>query len=546
MTREPAEKRAEGALPDDANLAEGVAHAENMGRVDPREAANAAASLSARGKAIYNAKSKVGKPPKIQPPAMPVTSTKPMTPQLRVQPKIASLEQEYLQHLRESLLKMSSSLASCRYSKEDIERITSSSENFEKAAALEARDVLEGIFAELRKEGHDESFIEGFKKEAGLLDFLKLAPTILKNPLQSLRAGAKVLGAGEKVTADALHAAKGGRFGGIVNAAGDVVTHSPTMPSHLPGARTHAFADTLEHYLGGNISPNAQTALNNARTSAAGRMSSALGEQAQNAFQTHMFDVSNQARQTGAAGNAARNIMKDVEAGNFSHFENKMGLKPGQLQGEMSPDVLRDAATHAKDINANGASAGSYNAFMNPAAAAGGVSSPGHFRFTPGKGLSRGFGGAMLGSMFGPMGTAVGGGLGLATGTLGTGGAALAGGLGLGTLGYAGAKGLGALGSAFGGSRPDSSGLPSDRNRAVPFMSNTTSGGIGGALLGSLIANEMGLQGPASWILPLIGGVAGYHYLPQMMNRYKDPYGAGVNQIAPNAALYNQQFPLVR
>lgn len=548
MSRAFQEKRADRAVLDDANLAEGIAHAENMGRVDPAQAAQALGSLSGRGKTIYNAKTNTGKPPKIQLPAAPVTSTKPMTPQMKVQPKIKmsslSTEQDYLQHLQKELLEMSSKLASCRYSKEDILRITSSRENFEKAAQEEAADVMEGLLSELRKSGRDEDYIEGFKKEAGALDILKLAPSILQHPMKAIRAGAKVLGAGKKTTVDALHAAGSGGLGGMVDAAGNIVSHAPTMPAHLPGVRTHAFADALEKSIGPSISPNTQAALNTAKTHALGRTSGALGEQAQNAFQTHMFDVSNQARQVGPAGDAARTIMKDVEAGNFSHFENKMGLKPGQLQKEMTPDVLRDATTHATDLTTNGASAAQYNTYMNPAAASGGTAAPGHFRFTPGKGLSRGFGGAMLGSMFGPMGTALGGGIGLATGTLGTGGAALAGGAGLAGLGYLGAKGLGALG----GSSPttDTSGLPADRNRAVPFMSNSASGGIGGALLGSLIANEMGLQGPASWILPLIGGVAGHRFLPQMMNRQRDPYGTGVNQIAPNAAAYNQQFPLIR
>jgi hypothetical protein len=62
-------------------------------------------------------------------------------------------------------------------------------------------------------------------------------------------------------------------------------------------------------------------------------------------------------------------------------------------------------------------------------------------------------------------------------------------------------------------------------------MSNGLAGGVGGALLGSMLANEMGLEGPAAWMLPLLGGVAGYKYLPDMINGYKDPMGYGMNAV---------------
>jgi hypothetical protein len=398
------------------------------------------------------------------------------------------------------------------------------------------------MLEELRKIGKDESFIEGVKKEAGLLDIAKLAPTMLRYPVSAIRAGAKVLAAGKGVTADAMSGAAHGVPGmnAMLDAAGNVVSHSPTSAAHLPGARTHAFASSLEN-MAGNMHPDAQAAINSVKSNALGRMNEAFGRGAQNAFQSHMFDVSNAARGTGPASAAARSTMNDISAGNFSHIENKMGLKPGQLANEMHPDVLNDAKNHAVDFNTNGNNAAQYNTYMNPEAAKGAPLGNSHFRFTPGKGLSRGLGGAMLGSVAGPVGAALGGGIGLATGTLGSGGAALAGGAGLAGLGYLGAKGVGMLGS----NHPDSTGLPSDRNRAVPFMSNRASGSIGGALLGMLIANEMGLHGPMSWLAPVLGGIAGHKYLPQMMNRWQDPYGTGVNRIPEHVIQNNQQYPIM-
>ena len=77
-------------------------------------------------------------------------------------------------------------------------------------------------------------------------------------------------------------------------------------------------------------------------------------------------------------------------------------------------------------------------------------------------------------------------------------------------------------------------------------MGNNWTGAAGGALLGSVIGNELGLDGPASWLLPLLGGAAGYNYLPQMMNSYKDPAGYGANSVpeiqrAGNASSFGYQ-----
>jgi hypothetical protein len=90
--------------------------------------------------------------------------------------------------------------------------------------------------------------------------------------------------------------------------------------------------------------------------------------------------------------------------------------------------------------------------------------------------------------------------------------------------------GAGALYGAnkFLGSKPAPT---ADRNRVLPFMGNQWTGGAGGALLGAVIANELGLEGAGSWLLPLLGGVAGYNYLPDLVNNYKDPLGYGNNAI---------------
>jgi hypothetical protein len=167
------------------------------------------------------------------------------------------------------------------------------------------------------------------------------------------------------------------------------------------------------------------------------------------------------------------------------------------------------------------------------------------FRWTPSQGLSSAGTGAMLGGTVGGVGgipgalggAALGGLAGGAVGTLGAGGAALAGGTALGAGGlYAGKKMLGGGGT-------DMYGLPEDRHRAIPILNNQIAGGVGGAILGALIARELGIGGGiGGLLLPILGGVAGRQYLPQMMNKWKDPYGVGANQINPIRARINQQY----
>lgn len=156
-----------------------------------------------------------------------------------------------------------------------------------------------------------------------------------------------------------------------------------------------------------------------------------------------------------------------------------------------------------------------------------------------GKGLEHGMWGSMLGSGVGlPM---VGGAIGLAGGTLGYGRAGLLAGAGLAGAGLAGTK---AIGGAFGDSGNDITGHAANRNRALPFASNKLTGSLGGALLGGLLANEMGMSGAGAWMMPVLGGLAGYHHLPNLMNKWKDPYGYGANAISDGAARMNRAMPL--
>ena len=84
-----------------------------------------------------------------------------------------------------------------------------------------------------------------------------------------------------------------------------------------------------------------------------------------------------------------------------------------------------------------------------------------------------------------------------------------------------------------------------DRHQIIPGMGNQYLGAAGGALLSSLMGGQMGLSGPASWLVPLLGGAAGYHYLPKLMNMWKDQPGTGTKSISPGAAALSQENPIV-
>jgi len=90
----------------------------------------------------------------------------------------------------------------------------------------------------------------------------------------------------------------------------------------------------------------------------------------------------------------------------------------------------------------------------------------------------------------------------------------------------------------------DRYGLNADRHRVVPFMPNKLTGAMAGGLAGGVMSNELGLDGLSSYILPVLGAFAGNHYLPHLMNRWKDPEGTGHNSINPMAAHFNNMQPL--
>jgi hypothetical protein len=164
----------------------------------------------------------------------------------------------------------------------------------------------------------------------------------------------------------------------------------------------------------------------------------------------------------------------------------------------------------------------------------------GWFKFSPSGAAKGGLTGASLGSFVGmPF---IGAGVGAGIGGLGAGGAALAaGGTGL----WAGKKMLDATGiSGKNHDEIDINGEAVDRNRVLPFLNNRTSGAIGGALLAMMIARQQGWGGAHGWILPVLGAIAGYNFLPGIMNKWKDPAGFGANSIGGGAAQLNQQYPL--
>jgi hypothetical protein len=220
-------------------------------------------------------------------------------------------------------------------------------------------------------------------------------------------------------------------------------------------------------------------------------------------------NFNNLAQQARTQARSAGGVTKATQT-QLNKLQN-MSIPKTHRVGNVSQETIQEGVARAKQFAKDPLGV----QFMKP-------TSPGlmggHMRFTPGKGLGRAAGGALLGGMtLGPVGALGGAAIGGLTGTLGTGGT-LAAGAGL----YGASKLFG------GGSTPKPS---EDRNRILPFMGNNWTGGVGGALLGSVVANELGLDGAASWLLPLLGGVAGYNYLPGMVNSFKDPLGQGVNAV---------------
>ena len=95
-----------------------------------------------------------------------------------------------------------------------------------------------------------------------------------------------------------------------------------------------------------------------------------------------------------------------------------------------------------------------------------------------------------------------------------------------------------------GSQAPDSTGAPANRHPIVPGLANKWLGGLLGMGLGHMVNNEIGPDGPLGLALPILGAYAGHKYLPHVMNRWKDAYGSGVNQVHPGVASMNRQNPI--
>lgn len=477
-----------------------------------------------------------------------------------------SSEEDYLQYLNQELKKMSAS-TDAGYSDEYIDRITKSAEAFNKAAHDEAQVVWEGIKDTLQKEGASEDFIDGIVKEAGsVYDVGRMifSPKMWKHMGKTVPTAAKTLWQGSNATKDYLSRAATDRsLGGIMTKGkgklpGSILTDQ-TMPANLSGARTLNMAESLRNQIGPGASREVKDMLDQISAGAKGRAGQQLNRVGTNAIQSHIAKLEEQSRLGGAQGAKAHSKLRDISKNNWSAIGKDLNLDPNVVQGMKSPGWAAGKGVHApdagrltktrdwaKDYVNNPGSAVPFSNIMTGEGAAGSPIDTGAFRWTPGKGLSAAGTGAMIGGtagmLGGPLGSlagaGVGAGIGGLAGTLGPGGALVAGGVPLALGGmWAGKKILGG-----GAGEQDKYGLPVDRHRALPIMSNQATGGIGGAILASLIAREMGMDSGLMGIAaPVLGGIAGHKYLPEMMNKWKDPYGVGENQIHPIQAYYNRQ-----
>lgn len=78
---------------------------------------------------------------------------------------------------------------------------------------------------------------------------------------------------------------------------------------------------------------------------------------------------------------------------------------------------------------------------------------------------------------------------------------------------------------------------PSEKAHSIlGGIPNKYSGALGGGLFALLGANMLGLKGPMKWMLPVLGGAAGYKFFPHIMNLAKDRMGEGVNRMGSGSA----------
>ena len=471
---------------------------------------------------------------------------------------LKTAEEEYLSHLREELTKR----AGNSLSKEKILEITKSKESFTKAAMMEAEEVWSGMKEELEKMGCDEDFTLGIVKEAaysfgGGYTVLRNLPTAIRE-LGTVGAVKPLLGRIFNPT-NFVNEAK--ELGGAVNAAGEFLGIKGSAGSNASSVSHGLLGDWKDAILAKNPSGNAQ--IENALESSKQRAQSVLQELHSPYYEQQHADIVARAE---GGDRAARTALTNFSKNKPTQYATEIGYSPEMRDafagmGDVahtkrspalpSPDLVEKYQSKAKEVVHNKFQKGTYPHQLEDASTMAQTGRPADtrlFRMTPSTGVKRALGmggtGALGGLMLGgPMGAAAGGLGGLAlgglTGTLGTGGALAAGALGTGYLGY---KGLQATGLTGQNNTPDATGLPQDRNRLVPAINNKFAGGVGGALLAALIASETGLGGPAAWLLPVLGGVAGYNYFPQMMNKWKDPYGTGANYMGPAASAHMQEF----
>lgn len=89
--------------------------------------------------------------------------------------------------------------------------------------------------------------------------------------------------------------------------------------------------------------------------------------------------------------------------------------------------------------------------------------------------------------------------------------------------------------------RPGAAAPAANPNHEIfPGISNKLTGGLGGALVSALLGSSMGLEGPAAWMMPILGGLAGYHYLPKLMDQWKGTPGKGENSLFEAAKRFNK------
>jgi hypothetical protein len=465
-------------------------------------------------------------------------------------------EKAYLSYLNKELHKMAKESHSL-YSKEYIDQVTSSAEAFNKAAQEEAKIVWEGIKDQLKKEGADEDFILGMEKEAGAYGMSQLLfspKTILRNPIKTLRAVVPAAFSGKAPTEQMLAKVDSGYrgLGGLKKTDGTVLRDPTSTPNKFRGARTNEAADRLEQLLGPKITREQKDLIDKVRGNALTEFQQQLDQVGTNAIAKDFSDLELRARQPGKTGRQARKEINNIARGDFSQLGKRLNIDQSVMNdwaaGKVGPGIpdlgaMGKLQGWAQEFKAKGPGGVRPLGEVLPGEVSKGrPSSEDWFRFTPreapGGALSWGLGGTMLGGMFGMpfIGAGLGAGIGALGKTFGPGGALLAAGGAAIPIGMAG-KSL-----IFGSnSDRDKYGLPTHRNQALPLVSNSFAGGVGGALLGALIARELGLGGIGGLVLPLLGGLAGHQYFPYMMNKWKDPYGVGENSVSPITAHFNRQ-----